>query len=86
MRKGQPVQSSLPSILKSLKRAYAESGLGFGELATTAGLCPSTVERLLTGETRWPRFATVEKVCFALSFLVVLDKVRKRMTGKRKAS
>ena len=43
-------EPKMPFDLESLKRAFAESGMGLGELAAKVGKDKSTVSRYLTGK------------------------------------
>lgn len=50
----------------------------WGQLATHAELCHSTVAKLGDRETKWPRFSTIYKLCKAVGIDLVLQQQKKQ--------
>ena len=68
LREGSEVAlvGDIGAILSGWFLVFSGVGLTLNILASDAGKCFSTVDRLLSGETRFPRFSTVVSIALAL--------------------
>lgn len=73
----------LKRIVDHCYRAFAAETMSLKEWADIAGLCPQTIERIASGETRFPRFQTV----ISMARAVGIDSIEVRIvhTKQRKA-
>jgi DNA-binding phage protein len=77
-------EKALKQIVRTLKEYHHQHGISLNHLADEADLCWGTVERLLTHETKQPRFSTIVKIARALGLEVVLKEVKAAQAKARK--
>ena len=68
--KSYDLEHTLRAIIARKCRQYMQDGHKMNALATKSGLSPTTVSRLVYGETKWPRFHTVAALCWAMKVRV----------------
>lgn len=59
-------------FVRTLQAAILADKRGYTAIANEAELSPGTVQRIATGDTRWPRHTTLFALCLVLKLRVTL--------------